>query len=417
MRSPWWKRLRILAGLAGGALAACSSVRDAGTRPGESSPLLVVVSFDGFRWDYPELHGAPTLLAMAREGARAPLVPSFPSKTYPNHYTIATGLRPEHHGIVANTMRDPLWNARFSLADRSAVEDGRWWEGEPIWVTAERAGLPTAASYWPGTEAEIGGIRPRDWRRYDDSVPDNERVDEILGWLDRPEAERPRLLMLYFDEPDGAGHRFGPGSAETRAAVFHVDAMLAKLRAGVAARGLASATNWIVVSDHGMTDSPPERVIVLEELVHFADIAEVDANVVGLIEPVPGRAAAVLEALARAHPHLHAARREEVPERLHFRSHRRIPEIVVWVDPGWTLLARRPEGGVARISPGNHGYDPAAADMHGLFIAQGPAFRRGVAAPKLENVHLYELFCALLGVAPAANDGDPGATRWARRDP
>lgn len=393
-------------------LVACAPGRRAS---GPGAELLVVVSFDGFRWDYPELHGAPTLLAMAADGARAALVPSFPSKTYPNHYTIATGLRPEHHGIVANTMRDPLWNARFSLADRSAVEDGRWWEGEPIWVTAERAGLPTAASYWPGTEAAIGGIRPAIWRRYDDSVPDRDRVGEILGWLDRPPASRPRLLMLYFDEPDGAGHRFGPAAAETGAAVRHVDRMLERLRDGVAARGLAPATNWIVVSDHGMAETAPERTIVLEELVDFSDIAEIDANVVALIEPRPGRTAALLSKLAGAHPNLHAARRDELPERFHFRAHRRIPEIVAWVDPGWTLLARRPRDGRPATSAGNHGHDPDAVEMRGLFLARGPAVRAGARAAALDNVHLYELFCALLDLAPAPNDGERDATRWVLR--
>jgi predicted AlkP superfamily pyrophosphatase or phosphodiesterase len=239
-------------------------------------------------------------------------------------------------------------------------------------------------------------------------------VEEILGWLDRPHAVRPRLLMLYFSEPDGAGHRFGPSAPETRAAVRHVDAMLARLVAGVAERGLAATTNWIAVSDHGMTDALPEHTIVLEELVDPRDLAEVDANVVGLIEPAPGRADALVAALDGAHPHLHVARRSEVPERLHFRAHRRIPELVVWVDPGWTLFARRPESGALRVSAGNHGYDPESREMHGIFVAAGPAFAHGVAADALDNVHLYELFAGLLGLEPAPNDGDPAATRWAR---
>jgi predicted AlkP superfamily pyrophosphatase or phosphodiesterase len=219
--------------------------------------------------------------------------------------------------------------------------------------------------------------------------------------------------MLYFSDPDPAGHDFGPAAAETRDAVRHVDRMLAHLVDGVAARGLAGVTNWIVVSDHGMTATSPGRVIVLEELVDFDDIAEIDANAVGLIEPASGREAALLAALATAHSHLHAAHRDALPERFHFRAHRRIPPLVVWVDPGWTLFARRPESGVARLAAGNHGYDPDFTDMHGIFVAHGPAFRDGVTAPPLANVHLYELFCALLGVVPAANDGDRAATRWA----
>ncbi|MEO7794961.1 MAG: alkaline phosphatase family protein, partial [Thermoanaerobaculia bacterium] len=181
-------------------------------------PIVLMISFDGFRWDYPELHGAPTLLELAREGVRAEsLVPSFPSKTYPNHYTLVTGLRPEHHGIVANSMWDPEWKATFSLADRSTVEDGRWWEGEPIWVGAERRGLVTASSFWPGSESAVGGVRPTYWKRFDSTVSDEARVDEVLGWLDLAPEKRPRLITLYFDEPDRSGHAFGPASREAQA--------------------------------------------------------------------------------------------------------------------------------------------------------------------------------------------------------
>jgi predicted AlkP superfamily pyrophosphatase or phosphodiesterase len=380
--------------------------------------LLVVVSFDGFRWDYPELHGAPELLALAAGGVRAAsLVPSFPSKTYPNHYTLVTGLRPERHGLVANTMWDPVWRARFSLADRTAVEDGRWWEGEPVWATAERHGLVSAASFWPGSEAAIDGVRPRLWRRYDPDEDDELRVDEILGWLDRPARERPRLLLVYFAQPDVAGHRHGPRSPEAGDAVRHVDAMLGRLRRGVADRGLERTTDWVLVSDHGMTDVAPGRSIVLEELADLSGVDVDDANVVGLLRPKVGRAAEVRAALAGAHPHLHAATSREFPERLRYRFHRRIPGLVVWVDPGWMLFASRAERDAERPALGNHGYDPAEPDMHGLFVAAGPSFRRGVSLPPLDNVDVYELLCALLGVEPAPNDGTLDSTRAALRAP
>lgn len=371
----------------------------------DAPPLLVLVSFDGFRWDYPELHGAPTVLELARGGVRASsLVPSFPSKTYPNHYTLVTGLRPEHHGIVANSMRDPVWNAEFSLADRSAVEDGRWWEGLPVWVTAERSGLATGASYWPGTEAEIQGVRPRIWQRFGTAGDDPERVDGILSWLDRPDAERPRLLLVYFSSVDSAGHAHGPRAPETRAAVHHVDAMLARLRAGVAARGLADRTDWVLVSDHGMTDVVPGQTIVLDEIVDRADVDILDVNIVGLLAPRPGKVDAVLARLQSAHPHLHAARKEEMPERLHYRAHRRIPEIVAWVDPGWLLATSRPAPG-EKTSAGVHGYDPESRDMHGLFVAAGPSYRRGVEIGDVDNVDVYDLLCETLHLPPGPNDG------------
>ena len=382
---------------------------------GAASPIVFLISFDGFRWDYPELHGAPTLLALAREGVRAEsLAPSFPSKTYPNHYTLVTGLRPEHHGIVANTMWDPQWQTTFSLADRSAVEDGRWWEGEPIWAGAERQGLVTASSYWPGSEAAIGGIRPTYWGRYDATIPDEQRVDQALAWLDMPVGKRPRLITLYFAEPDGSGHASGPASPQAAAAVAHVDAMLARLRAGVTARGLEGAVDWIVVSDHGMTDVSPEKTIVLEDYVDIAAVAIDDLSVFGLLRPRPGTEDAMLRSLTGVHPHLHAARKSAMPERLHYRAHRRIPEIVVWADAGWTIYATRTARAeaIARrdFARGAHGYDPAERDMHGVFVAAGPSFKKGITTPPLDNVDVYPLLARLIGISPAPNDGNPAAT-------
>ena len=391
---------------------------DAPTGPGTGAspgPIVLLISFDGYRWDYPELHGAPALLALAREGVRAAeLVPSFPSKTYPNHYTLVTGLRPEHHGIVANSMWDPEWKAAFSLADRSAVEDGRWWEGEPIWATAERRGLVTASSFWPGSEAAIGGIRPTYWGRYDATVPDEKRVDDVLAWLDLPAEKRPRLITLYFDEPDGGGHSGGPASPAAAAAVAHVDAMLARIRAGVAARGLDKAVDWIVVSDHGMTPADAEKSIVLADFVDLAGVAIDDLSVFGLLRPRPGTEDAIVRALTGAHPHLHAARKGAMPERLHYRAHRRIPEIVVWADPGWTIYATRAARAEALARPdfarGAHGYDPAERDMHGIFVAAGPDFKKGITTPPLDNVDVYPLLARLLGVPAAPNDGNPATT-------
>lgn len=385
----------------------------AGTPP--PGPIVLLISFDGYRWDYPELHGAPALLALARQGVRAEeFVPSFPSKTYPNHYTLVTGLRPEHHGIVANSMWDPEWKAAFSLADRSAVEDGRWWEGEPIWVTAERRGLVTASSFWPGSEAAIGGVRPTYWGRYDDTVPDEKRVDEVLAWLDLPAEKRPRLVTLYFDEPDGGGHAFGPNSPQAGAAVAHVDALLARLRAGVAARGLDDSVDWIVVSDHGMTPVDAGKSIVLADFVDLAGVAIDDLSVFGLLRPQPGTEEAIVRALTGAHPHLHAARKGAMPERLHYRAHRRIPEIVVWADPGWTIYGTRADlaAASAKSDPprGAHGYDPAERDMHGIFVAAGPSFKKGITTPPLDNVDVYPLLARLLGVPPAPNDGNPAST-------
>lgn len=378
---------------------------------------VLMISFDGFRWDYPELHGMPTLLALAKEGVRAEsLVPSFPSKTYPNHYTLVTGLRPEHHGIVANWMWDPKWKTTFSLSDRSSVEDGRWWEGEPIWAGAELHGAVSASSFWPGSEAAIGGVRPTYWRRYDASVADEARVDEVLGWLDLPPERRPRLITLYFDEPDRSGHAFGPASPEARTAVAEDDALLARLRAGIAVRGLENAVDWIIVSDHGMTAADPAKSIVLADYIDLEDLeagSSIDALATfGLLDPKWGRTGRLERALARAHPHLRVARKMKTPAHFHFRAHRRIPALVIWADLGWAIFRTAADRDAARAAfPGGaHGYDPAERDMHGLFVASGPSFKQGLRTPPLENVDVYPLLARLLGIPAAPNDGNPGST-------
>ena len=380
-----------------------------------AGPIVLMISFDGFRWDYPELHGAPALLALARDGVRAAVagaelsVEDVPQSLHAGHRPAPGASRHRRQHDVGSGVEGAVL-ARRPYRGRGRPVVG----GEPIWVTAERRGLVTAASFWPGSEAAIGGVRPTFWGRYDDTVPDEQRVDEVLGWLDLPAEKRPRLITLYFDEPDGAGHAFGPASPEAASAVAHVDGMLARLRAGVAARGLANAVDWIVVSDHGMSATDPERTIVLADLVDLAGVDIDDLSTFGLLRPRPGTEDALVRRLTGAHPHLHAARKSAVPERLHYRAHRRIPEVVVWADAGWTIFATRADLAAARAKPspslGNHGYDPAERDMHGIFVAAGPSFKKGITTPPLDNVDVYPLLARLLGLAPAPNDGNPATT-------
>jgi predicted AlkP superfamily pyrophosphatase or phosphodiesterase len=373
------------------------------------------VALDGFRHDYPELHGAPTLLRLAREGVRSDgLVPVFPSKTFPSHYTIVTGLWPERHGIVGNNMWDPEWDARFSLGNRAAVQDARWWGGEPLWVTAQTQGRVAAALYWPGSEAPIRGVRPTHWRAYDGSLPGEARVDRALAWLDLPAPERPSLVTLYFSDTDEAGHEFGPEAAQTREAVRRLDGHLARLLSGLEARGIDDEVNLVVVADHGMARQDPEKTIVLEDFLDLDDVRIVDlSGCIAMMRPREGREARVLAALEGAHPHLHVYRKEDVPQRLHYRDHRRITPVVSWSDPGWTIYAtaERREAGRRRFALGQHGFDPAERDMHGVFVARGPAFRARLRIPPIESVHLYELMARALGLAPAPNDGDPEVVR------
>ena len=399
--------------LAGCRTAAPPDAGQPGASPAEAVPL-VLVSIDGFRWDYRDRAETPALDRLAAEGVHAGrLVPVFPTLTFPNHYALVTGLHPEHHGIVGNSMRDPALGA-FSLGNREAVTDARWWAGEPLWATAERQGARAATMFWPGSEAAIGGVRPSDWKVYDETVPAEARVDTVLAWLARPAATRPRLVTLYFEDVDHAGHADGPDAPETTAAIEHVDAAIARLTAGLAALG--RPVNVVVVSDHGMAALSPDRVAYLDDAApRFAAQAEtVLWGATTLVWPQPGRLDSLAAALGTV-DHMTVYRRDApeaaggVPDRLHFRDNVRIAPLVLVADEGWTLTTRataRPPRG------GTHGYDNAVRSMSGILIARGPAFRSGgVAVTEFRTVDVYAALCAALGIAPAPNDGDPAAAR------
>jgi predicted AlkP superfamily pyrophosphatase or phosphodiesterase len=375
---------------------------------------LLLVSIDGFHPDYLARADieAPTLRRIAAEGVRARrMVSAFPTKTFPNHYTLVTGLYPETHGIVSNTMFDPAFEAAgrpsaFSLGNRAAVEDSAWWGGEPIWVTAERQGVRAATMFWPGSETAIRGVRPSDWMRYDDDLPYDVRVDTVLAWLDRPAPRRPQLLTLYFSAVDTQGHRHGPDAPETARAVEQVDAALARLVAALEQRGLLDRLDLVVVSDHGMVETSPERVIVLD------DVLDLDAHRVMWGEPVgiwpaDGQTEAVLDALGGL-DHLRVFRKEDLPARLHYHRHRRIPPIVLLADEGWTVTSR---AFAARVTgPGGaHGYDNAYRSMDAFFAARGPRFRAAAAVDSLQAVDVYGILAGALGLVPAPHDGDPAA--------
>ncbi len=325
-------------------------------------PLVILVSMDGFRADYLDRGITPTLSRLAAEGARGAVRPSFPSKTYPNHYTLVTGLRPDRHGLVDNVMIDPLIpGVTFSLGDRSTVKDPRWWnDATPLWVTAERQGVRSASVFWPGSETAIQGAQPTYWLTFDQTMSAEARVDQVLAWLDLPADRRPAFISLYFDETDTAGHHDGPDSAALDAAVAHTDAALGRLVAGLKARGLAA--NLVVTADHGMAAVSPDRVIYIEDILPAEAGRRLAMGAFMTVVPAPGRAAQVEKALLRPHAHMTCWRKGEIPARFHFGTHRRIPPIFCLPQTGWEITTR---AAVAKtpIEGGAHGYDPYAPEM------------------------------------------------------
>ncbi len=369
---------------------------------------VLLVSLDGFRADYLDLGIAPNLSRIAREGVRARwMSPSYPTLTFPNHYSMVTGLVPDHHGIVHNTMRDAAIGG-FKLSDRKAVGDGRWWDGRPIWVSAEKAGLPSATLYWPGSEAEIAGVRPTRWSQYREghTLPLHERVDTVLGWLSEPQATRPRIATLYFETVDHDSHAYGPDSPQAHAAVRAVDAELGRLLDGLVARGIAEHVNLVVVSDHGMAAVPRSQLVAVEDVVSKEEATVVTIGQVITIAPNPGHEARVERKLLGRHDGYDCWRKGELPARWRYGSHPRIPPIVCQMHEGWDMLPRETIAKRTTVIRGSHGYDPALPSMRALFVASGPAFRRGVTLQPFANVDVYPLLARLLGIQPAPNDGD-----------
>ncbi|RZJ03065.1 MAG: alkaline phosphatase family protein [Brevundimonas sp.] len=391
-------------------LAGCAGL---GAKPAPTArPLVILVSIDGFRPDYLDRGLTPVLSGIAADGATGPMRPSFPSVTFPNHYTLVTGLHPDHHGVVGNTMVDAELG-RFTMRTPEAVTDRRWWDqGEPIWVTAEKAGLVTATMFWPGSEADIGGVRPTHWRPFDQAVSSEARVDQVLAWLDLPVGERPDLTTLYFDIVDTAGHQNGPAAAETGEAVRAVDAAVGRLVEGLKARGLYDRTVLVVVSDHGMAATSPTRVTVLDELIDPDAVQIVYGGAVSFLNPAPGREAEVEAALLGARPHLDCWRKADIPARFVLGSNPRVPAIVCLSETGWLLATRaRPitrEGGA-------HGYDNTAPDMAALFIAHGPGVLPGRRLTDLDSVDVQPFLGRLLRIPVPATDGDPDDTLPATR--
>jgi len=372
---------------------------------------LVLISVDGFRWDYVTNYASslPNVQRLIQNGTHAKsMIPVFPSKTFPNHYTIVTGLYPESHGIVANTMYDPVFNATFSISDESAVSDARWWGGNPLWVTCEMQGLKSGMFFWPGSEAPILGVRPSLWVTYNESIPLSQRVDTILGWMDLPEALQPTLYAFYMEQVDYAGHSYGPNSTQVAQALSEVDSAIGRFLDGLEARNILDKVNILLVSDHGMTDISPERVILIDLCINLADVYVVDwSPILALIPNDPSNTQQIYESLSNCHPNLTVFLKAGTPSRFHYSNNRRITSIVGIADLGWSIsnnytLSNFP----SYFSGGNHGYDPMIPDMQAVFIAHGPSI-----APNewmntsVSNLDIYNLATYLLNIKAATNNG------------
>ena len=378
-------------------------------------PYVILVSFDGFRPDYLDRFDLPNFKRAAQAGARADaLVPVFPSLTFPNHYSLVTGLYADRHGIVGNSFYDPERRATYSFRDGASVGDGTWYGGEPIWVTAEKQGMVAACFFWPGSEAAILGVRPTFWNRYDGKVTNDTRVNTVLEWLALPEDRRPHVITLYFNELDTVSHQNPLDAPAIELAAKSLDRSLGALLDGVSALPVRDRVYFLLTSDHGMVDTSLSQTIVLASLIDTTRLRISISGPVASLHAIDGGPSPrqIKDRINARLRHGKAYLREELPGSLHFSATPRAGDVVVIMDESWTLAANPPPVGAVRKRWGMHGWDPSVASMRALFVIAGPEVRRGLMVPAVENVDVYPLMTELLGLRAAEGiDGTPGRIR------
>ena len=362
----------------------------------------VIVSLDGLRWDYLDAYDVPFLNQLAREGVKAVVQPSFPSKTFPNHYTLATGLTPDHHGIIANTFWDRERGVEFSLGNKETRADSRYYGGDPVWLTAKHQGVKTATVFWVGSDVAVNGEHPTYWRDYQTEQLDYPgRVDEVIRLLKLPEQDRPHLVMAYFEEPDRSGHDYGPMHRMTRRALEDLDLLLSNLWARIQLLPIADKVNFIITGDHGMASVDPERFVDIDDVLPKRWYERFCNDYPTLIyASAPQYIDSIFDALQGV-DHIRAWKRADVPAYLGYGTNKNMGDVVVMPDVGW-LFADKP----SKKQRGSHGFDHTAADMQVGFRAIGPDFKVGYEkTERFRNVCIYPLLCYLLGVTPSPNDG------------
>lgn len=386
----------------------------------QSAHYVVLVSLDGFRWDYALRDRAAHLLALGKRGVWAPegMLPSYPSLTFPNHFSIVTGLYPEHHGLVANSFYDPARDAHYAIADEKAVTDGSWYGGTPMWSLAESQGMRTACLFWPGSEAEIAGYRPTWYAHFDgktEGTPEVQqaRIDDAAALLRLPAEERPHLITIYFSEPDHEGHEFGPDAPETRAAIAKMDAMVGKLKAALDKTRLP--VDLVVVSDHGMirVDTP---WVTLDEFANLSGFETAGPQLYGKTEEDRSR---VYNELKKASSQFVVYRLKDVPAGLHFNQNPREGDPVVIATGPYAVRAHGPADGKPDKAPtaGMHGFDPLKiAQMKASFFAAGPDIVEGATVAPFENVNIYPWLAHILGLTAPKNDGSLNILSGTLRD-
>jgi len=366
----------------------------------QSKPYVILISADGFRFDYAKKYNAEKLLDMSANGVRAEsMIPSYPSVTFPNHYTIVTGMYPSHTGLVSNDYYAPQRHAFYSMGKKDVVKDGSWYAGTPLWVLAEQQKMLSASFYWVASEADIQGVRPTYYYTYNTKISIHNRIQAVVQWLSLPPEKRPHLITFYFPEVDHAGHTFGPEAPETQKAVQYIDSAVNQLNKAVKATGLN--VNFVFVSDHGMTRVDSENPLTIPASIDTAKfVVSGESTLLELYAKNPADIAAEFSRLKDTQSGYTAYLKTNMPAYLHYGAaddrENHIGDILL--APNWPKVFKLGNGN-RRINPGNHGFDPyQVKDMHATFYAWGPAFKSHLTIPAFENVNVYPVITDILGL-------------------
>ena len=380
----------------------------------QKKPYVILISLDGFRYDYVEKHNATHIRELGNGGVHATaMMPSYPSLTFPNHYTLVTGLYPAHHGLVNNSFYDKSKNTTYSMSQPDKVRDSSWYGGTPLWSLAEQQKMVSASLFWVGSEAAVKGLRPSYYYNYTEKIPMSRRIEIVKEWLSLPADVRPHLVTFYLSEPDHSGHGSGPDAPETKSAVQMADSVVFALTQAVAE--LHVPVNFVLVSDHGMTAVDQEHPLEIPAVVDPAKwIIPASGTIVELYAKNPDDILPVYNELKKVENHFTAYLKKDMPAYMHYGTaddvKNRIGDILLL--PEWPMVFSK-----RKPSAGAHGFDPTKVpDMKAIFYAWGPAFKKNVVIPPFQNIHVYPLVADILGLKITDPiDGNPAVLRSIKR--
>lgn len=386
-------------------------------RDESDKPIVLMIGIDGLRADTLQRIDAPNLQSLANAGVFAKMQPAMPTKTFTNFYSLATGLHPKHHGMISNRPYDRELKRRFN--PKSDQSDPLWWQGEPIWITAEKQGITTATYFWVGSEVAYNGLRPTFWKPYNQDKDYGERVEEVLQWLTLPKIQRPQLITLYFSSVDTAAHDFGVESAQEKEAVINLDKHLGDLLQGIAELQLQQQVNIIVVSDHGMVNLSDDKIINLDPYIELSafEVPDWSKKQNAVYAPFltlfgnQDKIDIAYQTLNQVHPNLQVLQRGAFPKNYHFDHPQRGPDLMLLADPGWSIYASRdgfkPKSiEVTGRAKATHGYDNQHPLMQAIFVGAGPAFQKNLMSKPFDNIEVYSLIACILDIKPAQTDGN-----------